>query len=102
MKQSFRLQLEDLIRRWKYHSSHPIIDDIEKLLQNTPLTHSEFIQSKGYLKYKPSWDNVDEKQKYLCWSQYTEWFFYDQKDPWYSTNFVEYVEDRNGNQVKPK
>ena len=124
MNQSLRSGVEELVKIYKnfkegheYRSLNPandyhlemgritvfraVIADLENILNSVPLTHSEFIQRKAYLKYKPSWDNVDKKQKYLCWSQYTEWFFYDKKDPWYSTNFVEYVEDRNGNQVKP-
>jgi hypothetical protein len=58
-----------------------------------------------YMDSKPTWEDIEKEHgknhKYLCYSQYLGWYLWSKKDPWYSTNFVEYVEDRNGNQVKP-
>lgn len=107
---SARRSIEHLLSRYKEYYDRDnelkaplggIIKDIENALERAPLTHQEFIQRKGYLKSKPSWDIADEKQKYLCWTQYLQWYFYSGDDPWCSANFVEYVEDRSGNSVKP-
>lgn len=61
---------------------------------------AEELRTKSYMNNKPSWAGVDGNPKYLIWAYYTGWFFYSGDDPWTSTNFVDYVEDRNGNQVR--
>ena len=55
-----------------------------------------------YLKRKPSWNDAPADAKYLVYSIYMDWFWYKCEDPWLSTHFVDYVEDRNGDFVPYK